>query len=443
MRIQYQILICFLLYSYTTISAQQRVEIQGGLSIDQIDTSRSSTQIVVIEADGKIASADIIGLQVRSHVNHFGIQEALFNGFSPKEIYDAGYDYYQILGKQYKGSQIFYIDSSNVFPDFDAIGAAPYDSIKSLSWGCNGVDFPIEPNRSGLGDGKFNTLNGCMDSGSAAKFCLDFEHEGNTEWYFPSLDEAEILREVFRNFEDFTLGGTHGHILTSGSAPEFGSLFARTTLTNGHNVASRAPGQFDGHSSLPVRPISYFKDGPESAPISTEEYGGLVFYLADPPADLNGDGILDDGLVMASSDQGLSASFGCEGSGISGLSADIGTGAVNTQLILASCSENDIAAWKCADLILNGCEDWYLPSREELQLAMSVFGDIDNDDAHFGLEDINNQGAFFSKPYISSTQGEIDSSFIILPSMISSDTAFGGKAESFQIRLIRAFRYDE
>ncbi|MCX6185742.1 MAG: hypothetical protein NTU43_01940 [Bacteroidetes bacterium] len=57
--------------------------------------------------------------------------------------------------------------------------------------------------------------------------------------------------------------------------------------------------------------------------------------------------------------------WGCNGTYF-GTSTSIGAGASNTALIVNGCSQSNIAAKVCNDLILNGYDDWYLPSKDEL-----------------------------------------------------------------------------
>ena len=84
--------------------------------------------------------------------------------------------------------------------------------------------------------------------------------------------------------------------------------------------------------------------------------GGIIFYL---------DGTGQHGLISATSDQSAAAEWGCFGALI-GTSAANGAGQSNTTAIIAGCSTADIAARLCDDLVLNGYNDWFLPSKDEI-----------------------------------------------------------------------------
>lgn len=85
--------------------------------------------------------------------------------------------------------------------------------------------------------------------------------------------------------------------------------------------------------------------------------GGIIFYL---------DGTNQHGLIAAPQDQSSSAEWGCSGTRIGCISTDIGTGQANTTMIINGCSTTYIAARICYNLVLNGYDDWFLPSKDEL-----------------------------------------------------------------------------
>jgi hypothetical protein len=60
---------------------------------------------------------------------------------------------------------------------------------------------------------------------------------------------------------------------------------------------------------------------------------------------------------------------GCSGISISdATSTAIGAGQANTTAIVNGCTESGTAARICDDLVLGGFNDWYLPSKDELNL---------------------------------------------------------------------------
>ncbi|MCX6188889.1 MAG: DUF1566 domain-containing protein [Bacteroidetes bacterium] len=99
----------------------------------------------------------------------------------------------------------------------------------------------------------------------------------------------------------------------------------------------------------------------ETIPPVGEPYkGGKVFYI---------DNTGQHGLVAANADLGTGSPWGCKGVAIVGADGtSLGTGNQNTIDIATSCSEAGTAAKLCSDLVLDGYSDWYLPSKEELNL---------------------------------------------------------------------------
>jgi hypothetical protein len=93
--------------------------------------------------------------------------------------------------------------------------------------------------------------------------------------------------------------------------------------------------------------------------------GGILIHL------FPGEGC--HGLVMTPSNQGT-ATWGCSSTQITYTGAGIGDGWYNTAAIVAQCNEASFAAKVCANLSVNGFDDWYLPSQQELYLLRGIHG---------------------------------------------------------------------
>jgi len=137
--------------------------------------------------------------------------------------------------------------------------------------------------------------------------------------------------------------------------------------------------------------------------------GGIVFYL---------DSTGQHGLVCTQNDLGL-YQWGCYGGSITGTSTALGTGQVNTNLILNGCSQRPIAASICDDLVLNGHSDWYLPSLMELNLLYQNLVTL-------------NIGVFQNGIYWSSSDSNLGGGAY-------SNGGNEGKDTNRQVRAVRAF----
>jgi len=82
--------------------------------------------------------------------------------------------------------------------------------------------------------------------------------------------------------------------------------------------------------------------------------GGIIFYL---------DGT-EHGLIADHHNTLSDCRWGCSGTLIGGTGTAIGTGQANTTVIANGCS--DSPAKYCYELVQNGYDDWFLPSKEEL-----------------------------------------------------------------------------
>ncbi len=91
--------------------------------------------------------------------------------------------------------------------------------------------------------------------------------------------------------------------------------------------------------------------------------GGIIFYV-----DASG----EHGLIASiDNGEGVRAQWGCYDALVDDTQIGIGTGQENTKKIITACrgaSTGNIAARQCNELVLEGFTDWYLPSKEELNL---------------------------------------------------------------------------
>jgi hypothetical protein len=142
--------------------------------------------------------------------------------------------------------------------------------------------------------------------------------------------------------------------------------------------------------------------------------GGIIFDL---------DSAGQHGLVCAPSSQG-NYQWGCYGTDIPNTSTAVGTGLSNTNFITFVCAERPIAASVCADLVLNGYSDWYLPSIGELQLMYSRLH-------------LQGLGGFGGGWYWSSSQS--NPVFAWAMYFVNGNVANGSKDGSFPVRAVRAF----
>ncbi|MHB8094605.1 MAG: beta-L-arabinofuranosidase domain-containing protein [Candidatus Aminicenantales bacterium] len=192
--------------------------------------------------------------------------------------------------------------------------------------------------------------------------------------------------ELKPSFDESLFGGIH---IISGEARNISrpSSEPRTVkLIPYHLWANRGAGE-----------MSVWQSTAEYALGDTGPAGGLIFYV-NPNSAADGWRYLE----AAPRDQSEGAPWGCFRTAIPGADgAAVGTGRKNTLDMLAACPDPGSAAALCANYTLNGFDDWFLPSIDELvqmYLNLKVTGACDFGDA--GIADNVN--------YWSSTQVTAD-----------------------------------
>lgn len=179
-------------------------------------------------------------------------------------------------------------------------------------------------------------------------------------------------------------------------------------------------------------PIDLYNGGVPLNMIYGNSYnGGLIFYL-------DTESIYPfEGLVAAANDQSTGVAWGCSSIDLNGDDNTIapeldgiGNGQANTSAIVNLCTESGIAAKLCNDLVLNGYSDWFLPSRDELNLMYQNIG--------FGATASNeNIGNFSASLYWSSSERDASNSWV--REFAGGFELLNGKIAFLSVRAVRAF----
>jgi len=151
--------------------------------------------------------------------------------------------------------------------------------------------------------------------------------------------------------------------------------------------------------------------------------GGIIFYI---------DGSGAHGLIAAPQDQSEGIAWSNGSYVDTGATATaVGKGQANTNKIIAAQGEGDYAATRAANLVLNGYSDWFLPSKDELNLMYKKIGPG-------APAPLTNIGGFAGSYYWSS------SDYYNLLSACSQGFANGNqevddKFNTYSVRAVRAF----
>ena len=109
------------------------------------------------------------------------------------------------IGMKAFGGVIFYIDKSKkhgLVVSTENVGG----SWKTYPWGCYGTSI-LDAEGIDVGTGRLNTnaiVNACEEKGNAAHACIEYDHEGFTDWFLPSLEELELIAENLGYDDEFS-----------------------------------------------------------------------------------------------------------------------------------------------------------------------------------------------------------------------------------------------
>lgn len=114
--------------------------------------------------------------------------------------------------------------------------------------------------------------------------------------------------------------------------------------------------------------------------IGSPYLGGTLAYILQPD-DPGYDANQKHGLIADTANLFPVIIWGCPGVPVGGTSTALGSGQANTTAILAGCTESG-AAYVCDTLVSGVYDDWYLPSRDELEklyLSKDLIGGFASD----------------------------------------------------------------
>jgi hypothetical protein len=172
--------------------------------------------------------------------------------------------------------------------------------------------------------------------------------------------------------------------------------------------------------------------------------GGILFYIYEAgdigyvPGEVHG-------LIAATTDQSLGIAWitggGTQNTANGGTSPAIGTGEANTTAMMDQTGYIGGAAKVCTDYSIdeNGVtyDDWFLPSKDELNLMWSNLADPDGNGQNTGPADPNNIGNFATGIYWSSTEFNFFNAWIqFFNSGVQNDSF---KNLTYNVRAVRAF----
>lgn len=152
--------------------------------------------------------------------------------------------------------------------------------------------------------------------------------------------------------------------------------------------------------------------------------GGYIFY--DKGNDFDGWRYLEAAPVDVSGEYEGSANWGCPNKSVGAKSPRIGSGKINTQAIVKSCKEAQIAAKLCVMYRGGGKNDWFLPSLSEL---------------NYMFEYLHKKriGGFAAYYYWSSTEDDNETNIAFDKNFSNGEIGTRSKVNYANVRPIRAF----
>jgi hypothetical protein len=248
------------------------------------------------------------------------------------------------VGDPCQGGIIAYITSDRI------LIAASSDQSSSIVWASAGSTTGATATAIGTGDANTSTIYSALGTGStyAARTSIELTLNGYSDWFLPSKDELYRLHQYRAD-----IGGFSSANEWSSSESTAANAWIQAFPGGTQSTASKT-GAASMRAIRELIAVGYYYGG------------GRVAYIFQPgdPGYVAGE---LHGLIIGTSNLGSLEAWGCESTPISGADGiALGTGNQNTTDIDAGCTDSNIAADRCINLVLNGYSDWFLPSRDEM-----------------------------------------------------------------------------
>jgi hypothetical protein len=224
----------------------------------------------------------------------------------------------------------------------------------------------------------------------------------------PTIQSSKIVvGKGIGSFDTLSgLGYSYAHILKSNT-----TYYVRAYALTENNISS-----YGNEVSFTTLPVGQTGTG-----------GGIVFF--DKGNSSGGWQYIE----ATPSNQSTGIIWGCSGTSITGTQLTIGSGEVNTSLIVAGCNDASFAAKLCDNLSFGGQTDWVLPSRDELNLIYK--------NLHLnGLGSFDTSTAYWTSNQSSSLPASHALGFRFSDGVAhDGNGSWGGKNANNLVRAVRAF----